>query len=178
MLIWVLGKVANVEQAPFAQKHLSSPRKPSPLGSQGIAAKVSSVPHVIVEYSTNLDALINVQALIDAIHSAALATGIAPTDALRTRAEPRNFYRIGDGHPDNAFISIAARLGAGRTSEQKHRYLAALLEATETVLGAHASNVMISMEYQEIDPEFRINKNNARDAINLRHVVIEPTPNA
>ena len=126
------------------------------------------MPHLIVEYSTNLDSLINTQSLVDAIHHAALATGIAPVDALRTRAEPHNVYRIGDGHPNNAFIAIAARLGVGRTSEQKNRFLAAILEATETVLGAHAINVMLSVEYQEIDPEFRINKNNLRDAINAR----------
>jgi 5-carboxymethyl-2-hydroxymuconate isomerase len=126
------------------------------------------VPHLIVEYSTNLDSLINIQSLVDAIHHAALATGIAPVDALRTRAEPRNAYRIGDGHPNNTFIAIAARLGAGRTPEQKHRFLAAILEATETGLGANAANVMLSVEYQEIDPEFRINKNNLRDAINAR----------
>ena len=126
------------------------------------------MPHLIVEYSTNLDSLINAQLLVDAIHQAALATGIAPVDALRTRAEPRTVYRIGNGHPNNAFIAIAARLGVGRTSEQKNRFLAAILEATETVLGAHAINVMLSVEYQEIDPEFRINKNNLRDAINAR----------
>ena len=126
------------------------------------------MPHLIVEYSTNLDSLINAQLLVDAIHQAALATGIAPVDALRTRAEPRTVYRIGNGHPNNAFIAIAARLGVGRTSEQKNRFLAAILEATETVLGAHAINVMLSVEYQEIDPEFRINKTNLRDAINAR----------
>jgi 5-carboxymethyl-2-hydroxymuconate isomerase len=126
------------------------------------------VPHLIVEYSTNLDSLVNIQSLINAVHHAALETGIAPIDALRTRAEPRKVYRIGDGHLDNAFISIAARLGAGRTSEQKHQFLSAVLTATEGVLGAHAANVMISVEYQEIDPEFRINKNNARDAIIAR----------
>ena len=126
------------------------------------------MPHLIVEYSTNLDSLINAQLLVDAIHQAALATGIAPVDALRTRAEPRTVYRIGNGHSNNAFIAIAARLGVGRTSEQKNRFLAAILEATETVLGAHAINVMLSVEYQEIDPEFRINKNNLRDAINAR----------
>jgi 5-carboxymethyl-2-hydroxymuconate isomerase len=136
------------------------------------------MPHLIVEYSTNLDSLINIEALVDAIHHVALATGIAPVDALRTRTEPRNVYRIGDGHPNNTFIAIAARLGAGRTPEQKHRFLAAILEATETVLGVHVANVMLSVEYQEIDPEFRINKNNARDAINLRQAVIKPTPSS
>ncbi len=126
------------------------------------------MPHLIVEYSTNLESAVDMQALINTIHAAALATGVAPIDALRTRAEPRTIYRIGDGHPDNGFVAVAARLGAGRTAEEKHRYLAAILVALESTLGTHAANVMLSVEYQEIDPEFRINKNNARVAINQR----------
>lgn len=136
------------------------------------------MPHLIVEYSTNLESVVDVASLVSAIHQAALQTGIAPIDALRTRAEPRSIYRIGDGHSDSAFVSVAARLGAGRTPEQKHRFLAAVLEATEAVLGTNAANVMLSVEYQEIDPEFRINKNNARDAINARQVANEAPPAA
>jgi 5-carboxymethyl-2-hydroxymuconate isomerase len=123
------------------------------------------MPHLIVEYSANLESAVNVQTLIDAIHAAALATGVAPIDALRTRAERRDTYRIGDGHPENGFVAVAARLGAGRTAEQKHRYLSAILEAMESTLGNQASNVMLSVEYQEIDRDFRINKNNAREGI-------------
>jgi 5-carboxymethyl-2-hydroxymuconate isomerase len=126
------------------------------------------VPHIIVEYSDNLDLHISRAALLAAVHEAALTQPIIPADGLRTRAEPRSDYVIADGHPDNVFVAVVARLGPGRTPEEKHSLLDALLAAVENVLGTHANNVMLSVEYQEIDAEFRINKNNLRSTIENR----------
>ena len=126
------------------------------------------MPHVIVEYTTNLARVTDLRALLDALHAAALSSPIVPTDALRTRAEPRTDYRVADGHPDNAFLAIIARLGPGRTADEKHALLGLLLGAAELSLGPAAANVMLSVEYQEIDAEFRINKNNLRAVMAAR----------
>jgi 5-carboxymethyl-2-hydroxymuconate isomerase len=126
------------------------------------------VPHLIVEYSDNLDSVVDIDKLLRALHNAALATGTAPADALRTRAEPRSRYLIADQHPDNGFVAIVARLGPGRSSEEKHAFLNALLASVEQSLGVAIDNVMISVEYQEIDAEFRINQNHLRETIKKR----------
>ena len=127
------------------------------------------MPHVTVEYSTNLEHLVDMQSVIDAVHAAALATGFVPLDGLRTRAEPRSIYRIADGHLDNAFVAIAVRLGPGRSADDKHRLLAALLDAVESSLGPDVTaNVMLSAEWHEIDPDARINRNNLRPVIAAR----------
>ena len=127
------------------------------------------MPHVIVEYSANLEAQADMAAVVDAVHAAALATGIAPLDGLRTRASVRSLYRIADGHPENAFVAVLARLGPGRTPEEKQRLIEALMGAVETALGSAAANAMLSVEYQEIDPELRVNKNNLRAVIAQRN---------
>ncbi len=126
------------------------------------------MPHVIVEYSSNLESIADMSALVEALHAAALATGVAPVDALRTRAEPRAVFVVGDGHADNAFVAIIGRFGPGRSAADKERFLNAMVETVEAVLGAAAANVMISVEWQDIDVEFRVNKNNARAAIVAR----------
>ena len=127
------------------------------------------MPHVTVEYSTNLDLLVDMQKVIDAVHAAALATGFVPLDGLRTRASPRSTYRIGDGHANNAFVAIAVRLGPGRSADDKHRLLAALLDAVESALGpVVTATVMLSAEWHEIDPDARINRNNLRPVIAAR----------
>jgi 5-carboxymethyl-2-hydroxymuconate isomerase len=126
------------------------------------------MPHLIVEYSDNLEQSVDMADVIAAIHEAALATGIAALDALRTRAEPRSLFRIADSHPDNAFLGVIARMAPGRSPEDKQRLLEALLAAAENSLGAAAANTMLSVEYQEIDVRFRINKNNIRDAVAAR----------
>ena len=127
------------------------------------------MPHVTVEYSANLEHLVDMQSVIDAVHAAALATGFVPLDGLRTRASPRSTYRIGDGHANNAFVAIAVRLGPGRSADDKHRLLAAVLDAVESTLGPNvAANAMLSAEWHEIDPNARINRNNLRPVIAAR----------
>jgi 5-carboxymethyl-2-hydroxymuconate isomerase len=60
---------------------------------------------------------------------------------------------------------VLARLGPGRTPDDKRRLLDALMDAVEVALGPAAANVMLSAECSEIDPELRINRNNLRDVM-------------
>ncbi len=123
------------------------------------------MPHLIIEYSGNVAGVVDIDGLVDAVHSAALATGIAPLDALRTRAAAREHYAIGDRHPDNMFVALTARLGAGRSDDDKAAFVRALMDALTDYLGAATSNMMLSVEYQEIDPAWRINENHLRAVI-------------
>lgn len=127
------------------------------------------MPHIIIEYSANVAGVTDVQALVDAVHERALATGIAPLLGLRTRATCVEHYAIADGRAENMFLAVTARLGAGRSAADKHRFIAALLDAADTHLGAAQQTMAISVEYQEIDPEFRLNKNNLRSAVDRGH---------
>ena len=77
------------------------------------------MPHVIVEYSANIENEITPQRLVDEIHAAAIASGIAEPVAVRTRLKRREHFRVGDGSPENAFVHIDIRARKGRTLEQK-----------------------------------------------------------
>ena len=127
------------------------------------------MPHLIIEYSANVadshGRPVDVQSLVDALHRAALETGIAPLDALRTRAVGREHYAIADLEPDNMFIAITARLGVGRTDDEKRRFVEALMATLDEFLGSAQRTIMLSVEYQEIDPASRINKNNLRPLV-------------
>jgi 5-carboxymethyl-2-hydroxymuconate isomerase len=127
------------------------------------------MPHVIIEYSANVatddGGPIDIAALVDVLHDAALATGIAPLDALRTRAAARRYYAVADRHPDNMFVAVTARLGAGRSDDDKRRLVEALMASLDGFLGDVQRSMMLSVEYQEIDPTFRINKNNVRPLV-------------
>jgi len=120
------------------------------------------MPHLIIEYSANVADLVDVGDLVNELHAAALATGIAPLDALRTRAMARDHYAIADRHPSNKFIAVTARLGAGRSDDEKNTLVDALMSALDEFLGEEQATIMLSVEYQEIDPARRVNKNNLR----------------
>ena len=44
----------------------------------------------------------------------AAGTGVFPLAGIRCRALPRDSYRVADGHPDNGFVHVELRVGAGR----------------------------------------------------------------
>ena len=75
------------------------------------------MPHQIIEYSANLDEVLNVDELVAAMHDAAAAIEAFPLAGLRTRAVARQLYRIADKHKDNAFVHAVMRIGRGRTLE-------------------------------------------------------------
>lgn len=130
------------------------------------------MPHLIIEFSANActtnDGPVDVDDLVDALHDAALATGIAPLDGLRTRSVGLNHFAVADRHPDNAFIAVTARLGAGRSDEDKQRFVESLMNALERFLGGARETMMLSVEYQEIDPANRINRNYVRPLVEER----------
>jgi 5-carboxymethyl-2-hydroxymuconate isomerase len=72
------------------------------------------MPHIVVEYSANLEKSIDIRALVRRVHEAVLASGVFELGAVRTRAERREVYEIADGDPDNGFIHVGLSIAPGR----------------------------------------------------------------
>ena len=123
-----------------------------------------NVPHVTIEYSANVAVDHDIDALVSAVHTAALDHGLAAVDALRTRAAERAHYRIADGNSSFAFVAIHVRIGPRRDLEQKQTFIEALLDAAIAALTPTELAIAWSIELNEIDPNLRINMNNVRKA--------------
>jgi len=133
------------------------------------------MPHVIVEYSANLENELEVQGLLDALHDTALRTGVFPIGGLRTRAARRESYRIADGHVQNAFVHVVLRIGHGRDLDTRKQAAQAVFDALCLHLQpvfAH-SPLAISLELQEIDPVLSYKKNNLHDYVRQRQATVE-----
>jgi 5-carboxymethyl-2-hydroxymuconate isomerase len=132
---------------------------------QAASKGVPDMPHVIVEYSANIEEKIRVPQLLAAVHEAVEQTKIAELAGLRTRAERRDEFRIADNHPANGFVGIIVRIAQGRTLETRKM----LLEAVTAAASRHLEPVFattplaLSIEVQEIDPELRVNRSNIRE---------------
>lgn len=125
------------------------------------------MPHITIEYSENLEDLHDITSLVDAVHGLAMDQGIAPLPGLRVRAVARKHYKIADGQSSHVFVSVIARIGPGRDDATKTAFLEGLIETVDSEL-AHLvgkNAVALSAEVQEIDAQFRINRNHVRDAL-------------
>ena len=119
------------------------------------------MPHLNIEYSSNLEGKTDIQELCDKLLAAALATGLFEVGAVRVRAQSFNAYAIADKHKDNSFVDMQLRIGKGRTGKEKKAageeifraafgHLAKLLESPHFAL---------SFEIREIDSELSWKKN-------------------
>ena len=122
------------------------------------------MPHITIEHSANLADLTDIDALVAAVHQAALDDGLPAFEALRTRAAPRQHYRIADGDPAYGFVCLTARIGPGREPETIQRFLNRLIDTVDEALAPLQPEhpVAISAEIQLIDPAMRINRNHIR----------------
>ena len=130
------------------------------------------MPHLIVEYSANLENQIDVLKLVEAIHHAALKSGVFEVAAVRTRASRRDYYVIADGHRDNAFVAIMVRVAPGRPPETRKRLGQEIFDAACDYLQKtyETTPIGISLEVQEIDNTAAFRKNNLHEIVKHRAI--------
>jgi 5-carboxymethyl-2-hydroxymuconate isomerase len=130
------------------------------------------MPHIIIEYSANLEGQLPLSPMLDAVHSSALKTGVFPIGGLRTRAHRVEHYRIADLHPDNAFVHVTLKIGHGRDHATQQRACEAIFEVLKQELKAVfvMRPIGLSMELQELHPTLNFKHNNLHDYVLQRSV--------
>ena len=122
------------------------------------------MPHFTVEYSANLTQ--DPYALAQVIADAALETGLFPLGGLRVRMVRCEDFVIADGHDENSFAAILARIGAGRDDEAKRKAAEHVFEAAREFFAEDLESgyFMLSLDLIENDPNcsFKANGVHAR----------------
>jgi 5-carboxymethyl-2-hydroxymuconate isomerase len=128
------------------------------------------VPHLIVEYSANLEGHIDLDSLLDRMHATAIETGMFPVGGIRIRAYKAEHYRIADCAPDNAFVHVTAIVGAGRPLDRREQVSKTLFDAicAEFDSIATTSPLAISFNMREFDAVLNMKKNNLHEYVKRR----------
>lgn len=123
------------------------------------------MPHITLEYSANLDPVLDIHALCVALKDAAAATGVFPPAGIRVRALACTHVVIADGDQQHGFIDIHVRLRAGRTNDVKTAATDAIFAAASDFTAAHmaAHPFMLSLEMRDIDAELSRKTSSIRD---------------
>lgn len=113
------------------------------------------MPHLVVQYSANLDAVTDIQDLCSALNRVMVETGLFPLGGIRVRAFPCTAYAIADLDRKNGFTDMVLRMGAGRSEADKRRAGEAILAAAQTHFRALLDQpyFALSLEVVEIDPD-------------------------
>lgn len=120
------------------------------------------MPHFIVEYSANLEELLDFQPLFQSLHEYVVSTGQFPLAGVRSRAFCCDHFRVADGREEFGLLNLTMKIGHGRDAGLKARVAEEVFRilcdwmapVTET------RYVQISFELTELDPVLKYNKNN------------------
>lgn len=86
------------------------------------------MPHLILEYTDNLEAEGDIAGLLPKLSAALIDQGAYPVGGIRVRAIGLKHYRIADGREDDAFVHATLKIGAGRTDAVKQATCDTLFE--------------------------------------------------
>lgn len=111
--------------------------------------------HFHIDYSANLEEVVDISALCEAIRACAANMDTFPMAGVRVRAIRVDHYAIADGQSKHGFIDLSVRLRAGRTPEVKKAAIAEIFDTlkafTKEAMETHS--IAISAEMRDIDAD-------------------------
>jgi len=121
------------------------------------------VAHFIYEYSANLPAAqLDLPGLMEKMHAAAADSGIFPLAGLRSRALRCEVFRVGDGNPDNGFLNLSMKVGAGRDLDTRmaigRTLFDILIEHLQPLF--ESRGLAVSFEMRELEEQVKFNHKN------------------
>src|SRR6476620_7353367 len=127
------------------------------------------MPHFTIEYSANLDARVDMGAVVELVRKAAVETGIFPLGGIRVRTVRCEHYAIADANPHLAFLDMVLRLGEGRdlatrkkAGEHIFKALSAYLDPVFT-----ETKFALSFDMQINDKDTSWKRNNIHEALKV-----------
>ena len=111
------------------------------------------MPHIHVDYSGNLESVVDMAAFCEAIRKEAAAIETFPMPGIRVRATRVDHFAIADGNPRHGFVDISVRLREGRAEDVKHDAITRIFEAARTFLAPamDTQSIALSAEIRDID---------------------------
>ncbi|MFG3594985.1 5-carboxymethyl-2-hydroxymuconate Delta-isomerase [Bradyrhizobium sp. RDI18] len=127
------------------------------------------MPHFTIEYSANIDALVDMGEVVEVVRRAAVETGIFPLGGIRVRAIKCEHYAIADGRPNFGFLDMVLRLGEGRDLATRKKAGEHIFKALSAQLDpVFASNKFaLSFDMQVNDKETSWKRNDIHDVLKV-----------
>ena len=127
------------------------------------------MPHFQIDYSGNLESIVDMSGLCEEIRSTAAEIDTFPLAGIRVRAVRVDYYSIADGNPKHGFIDISVRLRGGRSPEVKQNAAQLIFEAARAYLTPSMNEhpIALSLEMRDIDPELSPKTGTIRDHLEV-----------
>lgn len=123
------------------------------------------MPHFQIDYSANLEEVVDMGALCEAIRATAASIDAFPLAGIRVRAMRVDHVAMADGNPKHGFIDLSVRLREGRQEDVKQyaiaRIFATLKDFVKPAMETHS--IALSAEMRDINANLSPKFGNVRD---------------
>lgn len=111
------------------------------------------MPHFHIDYSANIEQVVDIAALCEAIRAAAAEIETFPMPGIRVRATRVDFMAMADGDPKHGFIDLSVRLREGRSDAVKQDAITRVFAALKTHVAPamKTRSIALSAEIRDID---------------------------
>ena len=123
------------------------------------------MPHIMLDYSANMEKRIDIAALCDHLRRTALETDVFPMAGIRVRAFAATHVSIANGDPMHGYLDISIRLREGRDQQTRERAIQAIFDAAKDFLRPTLATypVALSAEMRNIDASLSPKTSTIRD---------------
>jgi 5-carboxymethyl-2-hydroxymuconate isomerase len=109
------------------------------------------MPHLTLEYSSNIELELNHKDLFAQLHRFLKEVGGIRIDNFKSRALKRNVYLVGRGDINNAFVHLEVRLLEGRSPEIKKEIGQGCLLLLKEFYAASLANQALQITVEIVD---------------------------
>ena len=113
------------------------------------------MPHFQIEYSANLEAVVDIGQLCEAIRARAATIETFPVAGIRVRATRVDHVAMADGNPKHGFIDLSVRLREGSPDAVKcdaiDQVFAKLKDFMTPAMASHS--IALSAEMRDINAD-------------------------
>jgi 5-carboxymethyl-2-hydroxymuconate isomerase len=113
------------------------------------------MPHFQIEYSANLEAVVDIGQLCEVIRAKAATIDTFPIAGIRVRATRVDYVAIADGNPKHGFIDLSVRLREGRADAVKHSAIEQIFAALKDFMtpATETHSIALSAEMRDINAD-------------------------
>ena len=111
------------------------------------------MPHLMIDYSANVEPDVDIGAFCDTLRDAAASMDAFPLAGVKVRAVRVDHYAIADGNPEHGFIDISVRIREGRDMETKQNAAQKIFDAANEFVAdvMQRRSLALSLELRDID---------------------------
>ena len=123
------------------------------------------MPHFQIEYSANLEEVVDMSALCEALRATAADIETFPMPGIRVRATRVDHVAMADGNAKHGFIDLSVRLRAGRSDDVKKEAVTRIFATLKAFMAPamETHSIALSAEMRDINADLSPKFGNIRD---------------